>query len=82
MTRSLGIKPQYLYYADGHFEEREQSFDNVVSLPGKGVWIAVWNVFQEKYEFGQSTGVRIERVWDIEHLPGGFRTYLLLMGVT
>ena len=82
MTRHLELKPQYRYYEDGHFQELEQSIENVLSLPGKGVWIAVWNVMEERYEFGQSTGVRIERRWDITHLPEGFRAGLLLMGVS
>lgn len=74
------LKPQYRW-KDGHFQELPQTIENVSSMPIKGTYVAIWNGFNQKYEFGESDGLRINRVWDKDHLPDGFRSGLLLMGV-
>lgn len=78
---TVGKKPQYRW-RDGHFQELVHDIDNVLSLPSKGTCIACWNDFESKWEFGISTGTRIDRFWHIGAVPNEFRTYLLLMGVS
>lgn len=76
----LTLKPQYRW-RDGHFQELIQNLDNVLSMPSKGTYVAVWNDFTQTYEFGESTGRRFDRRC-ADALPGGFRAALLLLGVS
>jgi len=77
----IGRMPQYRYYEDGTFEQVVHDWEHVVRLPSRGTYLAVWNDFDQRWEFAISTGTRTDRVWDSTHLPAPFRAGLLLAGV-
>jgi hypothetical protein len=76
------FKPQYRWRECGEFMELQQTLDNVLTMPPRNTWVAVWNDFENRYEYGWSTGHKIERVWDSDHLPEPFKAGLLLVGLS